>query len=250
MLIKLAKGIKRVIRHNLEREKFNPGFIGIFTNPFYFARKGLFQNLKEMASLINGKTLDVGCGQKPYRELFESSEYIGLELDSPENRANKRADYFYDGLLFPFRDEEFDSIITNQVLEHVFKPTEFLAEINRVLKQQGTLLLTVPFVWDEHEQPFDYARYSSFGISDLLKKSGFEILEQKKSMSDIRVIFQLINAYLYKKTAVKSSYINLLSTVFLMAPFNLLGEFLAVILPENEDLYLDNVILARKVQNS
>jgi SAM-dependent methyltransferase len=249
MLIKLAKNIKKLIKHNLEKEEFNPGFIGIFTNPFYFARKGLFQNLKEMASPINGKTLDVGCGQKPYRELFESTEYIGLELDSPENRINKKADYFYDGLLFPFKDEEFDSIITNQVLEHVFNPTEFLAEVNRVLKQQGTLLLTVPFVWDEHEQPFDYARYSSFGISDLLKKSGFEILEHKKSMSDIRIIFQLINDYIYKKTASKSYYINLLCSIFLMAPFNILGEFAAIILPANEDLYLDNIVLAKKVNS-
>jgi SAM-dependent methyltransferase len=249
MLIKLVKLIKSKIKNNLGSEEFNPRFVGIFTNPFYFARKGLFQNIKEMASLIHGKTLDVGCGQKPYRELFECTEYIGLELDSPANRANKKADYFYNGLLFPFKDEEFDSVITNQVLEHVFNPTEFLAEVNRVLKQQGILLLTVPFVWDEHEQPFDYARYSSFGIRDLLEKHGFEILEHKKSISDIRVIFQLINDYIYKKVASKNYYVNLLYSTLLMAPFNILGELLAMILPANEDLYLDNIVLAKKVNS-
>jgi SAM-dependent methyltransferase len=249
MLIDSARKIKNSIKKRLETEEFNPKIIGIFSNPFYFARKGLFQNIKEMSTLIQGKILDVGCGQKPYQEIFSSSEYIGLELDSPKNRANKNADYFYNGLHFPFEDEEFNSVITNQVLEHVFNPTEFLAEINRVLKFQGTLLLTVPFVWDEHEQPFDYARYSSFGIRSLLEKHGFEVLEQRKSISDIRVIFQLLNDYIYKKIASENYYKNLLYSIILMAPFNILGELFAKFLPSNEDLYLDNIVLAKKVDS-
>ena len=56
----------------------------------------------------------------------------------------------------------------NQVLEHVFNPDDFVREIARVLKPGGALLLTVPFVWNEHEQPYDYARYSSFGLRAFL----------------------------------------------------------------------------------
>jgi len=106
--------------------------------------------------------------------------------------------------------------------------------------------MTVPFVWDEHEQPHDFARYSSFGIWHLLEKHRFEIVEQRKSVDDVCVIFQLINAYIYKKTVRQNGWINLVLTVLLMAPFNILGELLHWMLPRNADLYLDNIVLARK----
>ena len=70
-------------------------------------------------------------------------------------------------------------MLCNQVLEHVFNPDEFLLKINRVLKNDGKLLLTVPFVWDEHEQPFDYARYSSFGLKALIEKMVLKLLFTK-----------------------------------------------------------------------
>ncbi|QUS59317.1 class I SAM-dependent methyltransferase [Synechocystis sp. PCC 7338] len=229
-----------------EREQFYPSLLGLFINPFYFARKGLAENIHDFSPFVTGKILDVGCGSKPYQKLFNVSEYIGLEIDSEDNRKNKKADYFYQGDNFPFIDEEFDSVISNEVLEHIFNPDIFLSEVNRVLKPQGILLITVPFVWDEHEQPYDYARYSSFGLKHLLKKHGFKILEYRKSMNDIRIIFQLINAYLYKKTVTSNQYVNLITTISLMSSFNILGELLSKILPKNDDLYLDSIILAQK----
>ncbi len=230
----------------IREQDFNPRGIGLLVNPFYFARKGLHQHIVALAPLVHGRILDVGCGSKPYRKYFNASEYIGLEIEG----RNKLADRHYDGQVFPFKDGEFDSVFTSQVLEHVFNPEEFFLEINRVLKGGGLLLLTVPFIWDEHEQPFDYARYSSFGLRHLLESHGFEIVDHKKSMDDIRVVFQMINAYIYKKTITRSARLNLLLTLILMVPFNLLGEFFAKILPGNNDLYLDNIILARKKQHS
>ncbi|OQZ04333.1 MAG: methylase [Candidatus Brocadia sp. UTAMX1] len=235
------------IKHVLRKEQFQPGILALFFNPYYFSRKGLFRHISQCASHIRGETLDVGCGTRPYEKLFLSAtSYIGLELDTIANRKNKKADYFYDGTTFPFQDNEFDSVITNEVFEHVFNPDNFLREIYRVLKPGGILLITVPFVWDEHEQPFDYARYSSFGLKHLLEKSGFEIIEHRKSVCDIRVIFQLLNGYIYKKTITKNMYANMVSAIFLMSPFNILGELLSKVLPKNEDLYLDNVILLKK----
>lgn len=230
----------------MQQEQFEPKIFALFFNPFYFARKGLYENISMLSKYIKGDTLDIGCGQKPYEKLFNSSEYIGLELDLPENRRSKKADYFYDGNTFPFQDNEFDSVIANEVFEHIFNPDDFLNEIRRVLKPAGTLLMTVPFVWDEHEQPFDYARYSSFGLKHLLKKSGFEVIECRKSINDIRVIFQLLNCYIYKKTVTKNVFINLFTTFFLISPFTILGELLSKILPKNDDLYLDNIILFKK----
>ncbi len=220
--------------------------MGIFVNPFYFARRGLYLHIKSLSSFIYGKTLDIGCGGKPYKNLCNSSEYIGLEIDSPENRKNKDADYFYDGKNIPFQDGEFDSVITNQVLEHVFNPDVFILEVNRVLKDGGILLISIPFIWDEHEQPYDYARYSSFGLKYLLENHGFNVIKYRKSINDIRVIFQLINGYIYKNTVTQNAYLNLFMAIILMSPLNILGELLYRILPKNDDLYLDSVVLAKK----
>jgi len=237
----------KFVKHCIQKEQFQPGFLGLFVNPFYFARKGLYLQLRSLAQSVKGKTLDAGCGQKPYEHLFEVKEYIGLEIDTPENRLNKKADYFYDGITFPFEDNTFDSVISNQVFEHVFNPDIFLSEIHRVLNTNGIFLLTVPFVWDEHEQPIDYARYSSFGLKYLLEQHGFEILDQRKSVADIRVIFQLIAGYIYKITITQSKVLNLLIAIFLISPFNVMGELLALLLPENNDLYLDNIVLVKKI---
>lgn len=238
---------KRQLLAIYQREAFFPSILGLFINPFYFARKGLAKHVTDLAVNITGKSLDIGCGTKPYAHLFQSSKYVGLEIDTPQNRVNKNADYFYDGNNFPFEDATFDSVVANEVFEHVFNPEQFLGEILRILKPRGLVLLTMPFVWDEHEQPYDYARYSSFGIKYLLEKHGFEIIEQRKSIDDIRVIFQLLNTYIYKKTITKSTFLNVLITLIFMAPFNILGELLSVITPRNPDLYLDNIVLAKKV---
>lgn len=244
----MQKKKQKFIKKLVKRQQFNPGLLGLLINPFYFARRGLYRGIKSFSHKISGNVLDVGCGNKPYEELFECNRYIGLEYDTKENRESKKADFFYDGKTFPFANEEFDSIICNEVLEHIFNPNEFLAEITRVMKKGAYGIFTVPFVWDEHEQPFDYARYSSFGLKHVLELGGLEVIEMKKTNNDLAVIFQLINVYIYKKIA-RNSRVNRIKRVainLLCFSFNLLGLVLSCALPKNNDLYLDNIVLVRK----
>ena len=200
------------IKKYIHSQQFDPGLLGIWVNPLFAA----------------------------------ADDYVGLEYDSPENRVAKRADYFYDGNAFPFEDASFDGVICNEVLEHVFNPDQFLREIFRVLKPSGDLLLSVPFVWDEHEQPWDYARYSSFGLKNLLERNGFVVVEQRKTNANAQVLFQLVNAYLYKILLTSNAKVNLAVYATVMAPFNVLGILLGKLLPANPDLYLDQVVLAMK----
>lgn len=224
-----------------------PGIVGLFVNPFYFARRELLRAVRVLAPELRGRVLDVGCGGRPYESLVAAREYVGLELDTPENRRSTKADLFYDGRKLPFADASFDAVLCNQVLEHVFEPDAFVQEIARVLRGGGRLLLTVPFVWDEHEQPRDYGRYSSFGLAALLSRNGLRVLRQEKTAGDVKALFQLVNAYLYKVTVTRSAYLNLIVALLLMAPFNLAGAALAWVLPRNADLFLDNVVLAERV---
>lgn len=229
----------------IQQQDFNPGLLGIVVNPFYIARKGLYEGIKSAAGYIKGKTLDVGCATKPYEFVFDVQVYHGLEIDTTIHRAESKADFYYDGGRFPFNDSEYDSAITNQVLEHVFNPDEFLAEVNRILKLGGCFLITIPFVWDEHEQPYDYARYSSFGLKHLLEKSGFEVIYIKKSVNDFRVIFQLTAAYMYKISLRGGFVVKQLVRLLVTFPLTLLS-FAALLLPKNDDLYLDQIVVARK----
>ncbi len=230
----------------IDRQAFAPGCLGVMVNPFYFARAALYGVLKQKGSELTGRLLDIGCGCKPYQKLVVASEYIGMEYDTESARLNGAADVYYKNAGFPFPDESFDSALCTQVLEHVFDARTLLFEICRVLKPNGRLLITTPFIWDEHEQPHDYMRYTSYGLKRLLADSGFEILEQKKTLPDLRVICQLVCAYIYKRLHVANRVVNVILMLMFIFPVNIAGLLLYRVLPTNDDLYLDNVVLVRK----
>jgi SAM-dependent methyltransferase len=235
-----------IIRRWWWRQQFAPGPVGLLLNPFYFARLGLLDAMREFFPQLKGEVLDVGCGRKPYREFVSARRYVGVDLDTPEMRGLGEADYFYDGKRIPINDAEFDAVICSQVLEHVFKPSEFLQEIHRVLRPGGLLLLTTPFAWDEHEQPHDFARYSSFGLRHVLESSGFRIRAQRKTCANGSALVQLSSAYIYKLARSRSRLINHLVQMTLIAPINVVGGLFASVIPANPDFYLDNVVLAAK----
>lgn len=78
------------LKHLVHKEQFYPTWMGMFLNPFYIARRWLFEEIRSLANLVSGRVLDIGCGQKPYSCLFNCDEYIGLEIDTPENKKIKK----------------------------------------------------------------------------------------------------------------------------------------------------------------
>ena len=230
-----------------KNQTFNPGFIGIFINPFYFIRRGLFKGIQKYSNQLKGTLLDFGCGSKPYKDLFNVEKYIGVDVVNHGHPHEKEEiDIYYDGKILPFDNETFDSVFSSEVFEHIFELEKTLIEINRVMKKGGFALFTVPFVWDEHEKPFDFGRYSSFGIKYLLEKNGFKVIGLKKSTKFLETVFQLWNLYLYYKLYTKNKYLNLLINLIFVAPFTFIGIVVSWILPNNNNLYNDNIILAKK----
>lgn len=232
----------------LKDQSFQPRFWSILINPFFLIRRDLFRNIRALAPQISGRLLDFGCGRKPYENLFSVQEYIGVDIEQTgHDHKNSKIDVYYDGKTLPFADHTFDSLFFSEVLEHIFNVDEILSEINRVLKPGAKALITVPFSWNEHEIPFDYGRYSSFGIIYVLEKHGFEVIELRKSGHYLRVVFQLLSLYFYEcfKFLGRPGYI--LSMLFIL-PIHLVAVVVTLFLPRNKSLYFNNVILARKRQ--
>jgi SAM-dependent methyltransferase len=228
---------------------FGDSLLGLFINPFYISRRALLRSIRKHAQKITGgRLLDVGCGSKPYKSLFFVDEYIGLDVEeSGHDHASSDIDILYDGTTIPFEDESFDHVFSSEVFEHVFNLDKLVSEINRVTKKNGTLLITLPFCWDEHETPYDFARYSSFGIHNILENHGYSIVDTIKTTTYISTIFQMLAAYISQCVLPENRYIRVALTPIFVSPFIIIGLILSKILPDNQCFYLNNVILCKKV---
>jgi SAM-dependent methyltransferase len=165
----------------------------LFGHPYALARTALRHSLKQLApALPSGPFLDVGCGTMPYRELFPlAMPYEGLEINQERQHKNPRVTYFYDGQTMPMAADQFAAILCSEVLEHSFVPERLLSECHRVLRPGGALLLTMPFLWPEHEQPWDSQRFTHFGLRQRLVAAGFRVDCIMKLNSGLPALLQL-----------------------------------------------------------
>lgn len=229
-------------------ENFNPRFLGIFTNPFYFLRRSLYSALYQQRSVLSGVLLDFGCGRKPYKNLFSVQNYIGVDIEvSGHPHRNSQVDVFYDGKTIPFSDQYFDCFLCSEVFEHLFNLEQILSEIHRVTKVGGRGIITIPFCWPEHEQPYDYARYTSFAIKQLLEKHCFEVISQKKTGGFFESVYQMFTLYVYSLFETRSQVLNFLFTVMFIGPLNVIGCLLIFLMPRQMDLYHNQIIVVRRL---
>jgi SAM-dependent methyltransferase len=232
-----------------KKEKFHPSFVSIFINPSYIIRKGLFRGVSSNAKYMKGIMLDFGCGCKPYKNLLNVQEYIGLDIkESGHDHTKERINVFYDGKKIPFGDNHFDAVFSSEVFEHIFNLDEILNELHRVMKPGANILITVPFVWDEHEIPYDFARYTSYGIKYLLESKGFQIIKIEKTTNYMETIFQMWNTYISQYVLPSTPCLKIILNPLFIAPTTMLGILLSKILPDNRNLYHNNIVVAKKLE--
>lgn len=133
------------------------------------------ENLKKY---IHGKVLDLGCGKVPLYEAYKNyiSENVCVDWGNTYNK-NPFLDYELDiNQKLPFADNEFNSIILSDVLEHIRKPELLLGEMYRILSVNGKALINVPFMYGLHEQPYDYFRYTKHALKSMAEDAGFKII--------------------------------------------------------------------------
>ncbi len=150
----------------------------------YLERRLILDSVKACQRLMRtGRVLDVGCGTKPYRDFFhmDGHSYWGVDFPASfENcfRAGAMPDIFANCLQLPFKSGSFDAAVCTQVLEHVKQPQTLLDEIGRILKPDGTLLLSAPMTWPLHEEPFDFYRYTIHGLRHMIRSANLKVLEE------------------------------------------------------------------------
>jgi SAM-dependent methyltransferase len=144
------------------------------TSHNWLIKKAVNDRLRERLPAFSGRVLDLGCGTRPFENdiLPHAREYIGVDWASTlhGNHADIVADL---NRPLPIDDEFADHVVSFEVLEHLAEPRVMLAEAFRILRRNGQLTISVPFQWWEHEEPWDYFRYTRHGLRYLLEGAGF-----------------------------------------------------------------------------
>jgi SAM-dependent methyltransferase len=130
--------------------------------------------MTEASAYARGTLLDIGCGLRPYEPIFSRrvDRYIGL--DWPSLPEASRMDIAADALRLPLANASVDTVVATEVMEHLPDPNLLLAEIGRVTRSPGALILSVPFLAPLHEEPRDFYRFTPYSLRLLLEQHGFE----------------------------------------------------------------------------
>jgi SAM-dependent methyltransferase len=131
-----------------------------------------FANSLKPDSLI----LDAGAGDQIYRPVFSTHRYEAADFEKVD-KPYAQSTYVCDLTAIPVADARFDAVVFSQVMEHLPEPAAVLAELHRILKPGGKLFYSAPLYYEEHELPYDFYRYTQFGVKHLFQKAGFSISE-------------------------------------------------------------------------
>jgi SAM-dependent methyltransferase len=153
-----------------------PGKLDIF-----WVRNSIYRAIQENLHCFRGTLLDIGCGYMPYKELLHEhpsnvDKYIGLDLEN-NKIYQTQPDLTWDGRRIPLADCSVDCAIATELFEHCSKPELVMKEIWRVLKPEGTLFFTVPFLWPLHDVPHDEYRYTPFSLHRHLTNAGYQDIQ-------------------------------------------------------------------------
>lgn len=130
--------------------------------------------LDKNISLYKGVLYDLGAGEAPYRDFFLRHVGKHVAVDWAGSYHDTKADVVADlNEHLPLESGVADTVISLSVLEHLREPQVMLDEAFRILKPGGVILLQAPWQWWIHEAPYDFFRYTSYGLEYLFEKAGF-----------------------------------------------------------------------------
>jgi len=156
-------------------ERLLPGFIVARLDP---VQDLIESEVKQASDLLQeGQiALDAGAGEARHRVYFNRGRYVALDAGYGDGSWDySRLDVRGNLENIPMLDKSVDCILCMVVLEHTQNPRQVLFEFSRVLKPGGTLVMVVPFLWEEHQAPHDYFRFTRYGVRSLFESSPFRL---------------------------------------------------------------------------
>lgn len=141
-------------------------------NPVRF--QTLEEELTPVAHYLTGHLLNAGCGERDITSFLRSH---GMTKLTRYDIASRDPEVIIGPIeAMPFEDESFDSVLCNAVLEHIEDAERGIAELARVTRRGGHLVITVPFLQPYHACPGDYRRYTADGLARLGTNAGLELI--------------------------------------------------------------------------
>lgn len=174
--------------HDYVRARLDPAL----SDTLYIHLSDLVLFVRQLEIPDGANILDFGAGGAPYRPFFPDANYFTADVADDNN-----PDYVIssEGTIGE-HDAFFDVILSTQVLEHVEDYRGYLRECWRLLKPGGTLVLTVPGMYEEHACPGDFQRWMIQGIRRDVEQSGFRVTKITKLTTGPRAIFFFIERLL------------------------------------------------------
>lgn len=145
---------------------------------------------------LKGNVLEIGSGKDYLKNNFKNkyNDWISFDFNIRSNTIDIQGD----GQCLPFKNGVFDCVISIDVLEHVPYPEKMIKEIQRVLKKDGILILSTPWFFYLHEEPYNFFHFSKYGLNRLMEDNNLKVISNKPIAGAISTLGLLITILITK----------------------------------------------------
>ncbi|TVQ64918.1 MAG: class I SAM-dependent methyltransferase [Balneolaceae bacterium] len=164
------------------------------------SRQGLYEFLDPLFESIEPgmNVLQIGSDGEVYEKLLEKAAENHFTVTTCDIVEEKNPDILGDLCTLDLGEENYDVIVCSEVIEHLHSPHLAVDNMHRALKKGGKLIVTIPFMFPVHADPYDFVRYTKTGLKNLLKM--FESVEVTERNSYFEAIDVLWVRTLYLKS--------------------------------------------------
>lgn len=229
-------------------------------NPQFFLKSYEHEAIDTAKKYARGTLVDIGCGRQRYRGELSPliDRYVGVDHPSVSRKykGGIKPDILADATMIPLPSNYCNVVLMISVLEHLPDPAAALKEARRILKNKGVIIIITVQSYPLHDSPFDFFRYTRFGLKNLLEKSKFKILKIKSLGNFTTLMGQFFNVFILYK--VKSLILDKkwrsvlgLALLLIFSPFLVLSNMVVYLInsvggDKGDAFSIYNLAVARK----